>query len=68
MEKRFFHFFVLCLDEAYLSLLLNTDAKELRPSELSRELIKWDLEKTLDNTRFRRVLNSVNYSGGQINV
>ena len=55
MEKRFFHFF-LYLDEAYLSLLLNTDAKELRPSELSRELMKWDLEKRLENTRFRKVL------------
>ena len=42
-------------DEAFLSLLLNLDAKELRRDELHCEMSKWDLTEQLGQTRFRHL-------------
>ena len=45
----------LLSDEAFLSLLLNTDAKELKSEELCDLLNKWDLKNELQYTRYRLV-------------
>jgi len=45
-------------DEAFLSLLLNLDAKELRADELHCELSKWDLTEQLSQTRFSPYLTA----------